>query len=115
MTETHEPTVFTHDDQVHALTAFMVVVDETGKAYAILEPPAGVAVEHLPDMTSIRRACSEIVDDINAQSAGQYAAAITLSALEEARKREAPSEGVRKAFKKRKEPMGDIPTKKQYR
>ncbi len=60
------------DEHFHALTAFIVVVDESGKAFAVLEPPDGVAVNYMPDMGSVRRACSEIVDDINNQITAQY-------------------------------------------
>jgi hypothetical protein len=57
---------------IHALTAFTVIVTEDGNSYAILEPPAGVAVQYMPTATSVRRACNEIVDDINCQVAAEY-------------------------------------------
>lgn len=57
---------------IHALTAFTVIVTEDGKSYALLEPPAGVAVNYMPDASAVRRACSEIVDDINCQIAAEY-------------------------------------------
>lgn len=97
-----------HDEtteHVHAVTAFMVLVDELGRATAVAQPPAGVIVDRLPDVLAIRRACRDIVDDLNAQIAGQYAAndAVTQWRNLEFQKAEAakPSEGVKKAFKKR--------------
>jgi len=96
--ETEAPEEHPH---IHALTAFMVMVDESGKAYAILQVPDGIEAAYAPDAVSVRRACVEIADDIRAQTAAAYATDMLTAALDEAKKREAPSEGVKKAFKKR--------------
>lgn len=97
-----EPVEAAHE-HIHVLTAFMVLVDETGKAYAVLQVPDGVEAAYQPDSTSVRRACSEIVDDINALAAARYAAGEVYVALEELKKneQEPPSAAVKKAFKKR--------------
>ena len=96
--ETQAPEEHPH---IHALTAFMVIVDESGKSYAVLQVPDGVEASYAPDATSVRRACQEIADDIKAQAAAAYATDMLISAYEETKKREVPSEGVKKAFKKR--------------
>ena len=96
--ETQAPEEHPH---VHALTAFMVIVDESGKAYAVLQVPDGVEASFAPEATSVRRACQEIVNDINAQVSAAYTTDMLIAAYEETKKREAPSEGVKKAFKKR--------------
>lgn len=59
-------------EHIHALTAFVVIVAPDGKAFAVLEPPPGVVVDAMPDTTAVRRACHEIVDDINAQITAEY-------------------------------------------
>jgi hypothetical protein len=85
------------DNRPHVMTAFMVVVDTEGKAYAILEPPSGVVIDQMPTMVSVKRACTEIVDDINAQIAGSYAAQFLVAQKVE----EKPADAVARAMEKR--------------
>jgi hypothetical protein len=94
----------THDEaapHVHAQTAFMVVVDESGKSFAVLQAPDGVAVNYLPDPTSVRRACMEIVADINAKMAADYTVNSLNAQAQLDAKRSVPSDAVAEAFQKR--------------
>lgn len=62
----------TPEPHIHALTAFMVVIDTEGAAWAVMEPPPGVCVTVAPTSAHVRRACMELVADINAQAAAEY-------------------------------------------
>lgn len=62
------------DAHIHALTAFMVVIDNEGATWAVMEPPPNVHVSVAPTTAHVRRACLELVADINAQAAAEYTA-----------------------------------------
>ena len=104
-----EQTPESHDEEVphiHMRTAFMVIVDATGKATAITQAPPGVIVDFAPDPRAIKAACIEIADDIQAKSSADYVINTLAAQREQERKTaelaEKPSSAVVEGFKRRK-------------
>lgn len=67
-----------HDEtepHIHALTAFMVVIDQQGEVWAVMQPPAGVCVDVAPTQTHVLRASRELVANLEAQTVAQFVTA----------------------------------------
>lgn len=64
----------THAEQpLHALTAFMVVVPDDGSTpYATIDIDPHTTLTRNPTPADVRRACRDIVDDLNAKAAAEY-------------------------------------------
>jgi hypothetical protein len=65
-----------------ALTAFLVVMPVDGVAYAVDTIPGDVPILRKATQADMRRACQDVVHDLNAQAASQYVVAALNSAEE---------------------------------